>query len=216
MKRLFVAALIAGLVLPVAARAQRVGLAGRAGVFGVGGEASVDVNRFLGVRGGIGSIPVQPSGNVDQVNYTIKPPSTLQNIGVDLYPLGGAWRLSGGLLFKHDINLEATASGSYEFNNQTYQASDIGTVTGLIAWKSTAPYATMGWSGRGRGFGLFFDFGAAFLGEPKVLLDAKGGPLSNDPTFRQNLVAAQDSAQHDAGKYMKYLPIVSLGIRIGI
>lgn len=216
MKRLFVAALIGGLLLPVAAGAQRVGLAARAGVFGVGGEGSVDLNRFLGVRGGIGAIPVQPSGNVDQVNYTIKPPSTLQNIGVDVYPLGGAWRLSGGLVFKHDVNLEATASGTYEFNNQTYQASDVGTVTGLISWNSTAPYATMGWSGRGKGFGMFFDFGAAFLGEPRFTLDAKDGPLSNDPIFRSNLVAAQDSAQKDAGKYMKYLPILSLGFRIGI
>ena len=58
MKRLFVAALVAGLVLPVAARAQRVGLAGRAGMFGLGGEASVDFNRFIGLRGGIGAVPV--------------------------------------------------------------------------------------------------------------------------------------------------------------
>ncbi len=216
MKRLWVAALLAVLALPVAAGAQKLGLAARAGIFGLGGEASYSFNRFVAVRGGIGAIPFQPSGNIKDVNYTIKPPSTLQNVGMDLYPLGGHWRLSGGLLFKHDITLDATGTGTYEFNHQTYEASQVGTVTGLIGWSSTAPYATMGWSARGKGFGMFFDFGAAFLGDPKFTLDAAGGPLSNDPVFRSNLVAAQDSAQKDAGKYMKILPVVSLGFRIGI
>ena len=216
MKRLFVAALVAGLVLPVAARAQRVGLAGRAGMFGLGGEASVDFNRFIGLRGGIGAVPVEVTGDVDQVSYTIKPPSTMNNIGVDLYPLGGHWRLSWGFLFKHDISMDASPTDSIEFNDHKYSPQQAGTVSGSIAWKSLSPYATMGWSGRGKGFGMFFDFGASFMGEPEITLTSKGGTLSSDPTFRTNLLAAQDSAQRSAGKYMKILPIISLGIRIGI
>ncbi len=216
MKRVVVAALLAALALPVAARAQKIGLAARAGMLGLGGEASYNFNRFLGVRAGIGAVPFQPSGNIKNVNYTIKPPSTLQNIGVDVYPLGGRWRLSGGFMFKHDISLDASPSDSIEFNHQKYSPQQAGTVTGLISWSSVAPCLTTGWSSKGKGFGMFFDFGAAFLGEPSFTFNSTGGTLSNDPSFRANLVAAQDSARQDAGKYMKILPVLSFGFRIGI
>ncbi len=216
MKRLCVAALAVGLLLPGVAGAQKLGLAGRAGVLGLGGEVSYNLNRFFGVRGGVGAIPVQVTGDVDKVSYTIKPPSTMQNVGVDVYPLGGKWRLSGGLLFKHDITMDAAATDSIEFNSHKYSPQQAGTVTGAIAWKSMSPYATMGWSGRGKGFGMFFDFGASFMGEPAITLSSTGGTFSNDPSFRSNLLAAQDSAQQKAGKYMKILPILSLGFRIGI
>ncbi len=214
MKRLFVAALVGGLLLPVAAEAQRVGLAGRVGVFGIGGEASAALNRFLGVRGGVGSFFVQPSGTIDQADYTIKPPSAMANVGVDVYPLGGKCRLSGGLLLKHDINLDASPRDSIEFNDHWYTPQEAGKVTGLISWSSTAPYATMGWSGRGKGFGMFFDFGAAFLGEPKFTFAATNAAANQ--ALQGDLAAAEDSARVKAGKYMKILPVINFGFRIGI
>ncbi len=216
MKRvLSAAALVAGLLVPALVQAQSVGIAARGGTLGLGGEVSLDLNRWIGVRGGIGSIPVQPSATFSDIKYTIKPPSTLKNIGIDFYPGGSQFRLSGGLMFKHDIGLDAEpTSGSYDVNGQTYDASQVGSLTAAFAYNSTAPYATLGFASRGH-FGLTFDIGAAFMGEPTVSLTANG-PIASDMTFQQNLRDEQDKIQRDAGKYMKILPILSLGIRVGI
>jgi len=216
MKRTFVAAmLVAAVLLPSAGRAQSFGLAGRAGSLGVGGEVNLDLNRFIGVRGGVGSIPMQPTGTFSDVEYTVKPPSSLQNVGVDLYPLGGHFRLSGGFLFKHDIALEGVSHASYEINGVSYSAAEAGTLTASFTYSSTAPYATLGFSGRGRGFGLSFDVGAASLGQPTVALAASGS-MRDNAIFQQNLRQDQADMQDKANKYMKILPIVSLGIRFGI
>ncbi len=128
------AVLAAGLLLPAAGAAQHIGITGRAGSLGLGGEVNLDLNRRLGVRGGIGSIPVQPTATVEEIKYTIKPPSTLSNVGVDLYPLGGSFRLSGGFMFKHDIGLDAEPSGTYEFNGTSYDATQVGTVKEAFAY----------------------------------------------------------------------------------
>lgn len=216
MKRTLVAAvLVAAVLLPAAGSAQSFGLAGRAGSLGVGGELNLDLNRFIGVRGGVGSIPVQPTGTFGDVEYTVKPPSTLQNVGVDLYPLGGNFRLSGGLLFKHDIALEGVSNATYEINGMSYSAAEAGTLTASFTYNSTAPYATFGFSGRGRGFGLSLDFGAAFLGQPTVALTASGS-MRNNATFQQNLRQEESDMRDKANQYMKVLPIVSLGLRFGI
>ena len=217
MQRFFVAAaLAAGLLLPGLAAAQGPAIAARAGTFGVGGEATLDVNRHLGFRAGLGFIPVQPTGSLGDVDYRIKPPSTLTNLGADVYPFGGHFRLSGGLLLQHDVTMEGKGTGTYEFNNVTYSASEAGAIDGRVDWGSTAPYATLGFSGRGKGLGLSLDLGAAFLGEPALELTSTGGTLSGNATFQQNLKAEQDRAQKDAGKYLKILPVLSLGLRFGI
>lgn len=216
MKRRFVAAAFAaGLLLPGVIAAQSVGLAARGGTLGVGGEVNVDFNKWVGLRGGVGAILIEPSGDVQDVKYTIKPP-TLVNLGLDLYPTGGAFRLSGGLLFKHDVSLDAQAANSFTFNDVTYTPAQAGTVHGDVVWGSTSPYASFGFAHRHKGFGLTFDLGAVFMGEPTITLTSTGGTLSNNAVFRQNLLAAQDSAQHDAGKYLKILPVLSIGLKFGL
>lgn len=216
MRRVVVAFAVAALaVVPATVEAQ-VGLVARGGSLGVGGEMTVDFNRHIGFRGGVGTIPAHPTADMEDISFELEPPSTLANAGIDLYPLGGHFRLSGGMLMKHDFALTATPKGTtYEVNNTTYDVSQVGTLRAEAAYKSTAPYATLGWSGRGRGIGLSFDMGAAFLGEPAIHLTASG-PIAQNPAFLANLHAEEQKEQADAGKYLKVLPILSLGLRIGI
>ncbi len=216
MKRLLsAAALVAGLLLPALVQAQSIGIAARGGTLGVGGEAELNLNKHLGVRGGIGSTMVKPSANFDNVKYTIEPPSTLKNIGIDLYPAGGAFRLSGGFLFQHDIALSAEPAGNYEIDGTTYTPDQVGRLTATFDYTNTAPYGTIGFASRGH-IGLTFDVGVAVMGEPTVKLVSSGGTLSGDINFQQRVQNAEAEIQTDAGKYMKWLPIMSLGLRIGI
>ncbi len=215
MKRLLsAAALVAGLLVPALAQAQSIGIAARGGTLGLGGEAELNLNRRLGIRGGIGSVPVQPSAEFDNVRYTIKPPSTLANIGLDLYPAGGGFRLSGGFMFQHDVALDAEPTDNFDIDGTTYTRDQVGTLTAAFDYTSTAPYGTIGFASRGR-IGMTFDIGAAVMGEPNVRLSATGGSMSGNLTFQEHLQNARDQIQQDAGKYMKVLPILSLGIRVG-
>ncbi len=209
-------ALAASAALPVVAAAQSVGLAGRAGMFGVGGEANVDFGRHFGVRGGLGAVPVNVIGTFSNVDFEIQPPSPLANIGADIYPLGGHFRLSGGLLFKHDISMSARVTSTIDINGDTYTAAQAGTISGTMAWSSTAPYTTLGFCGRGKGFGVSFDMGAAFLGAPTLTLTSNGPANQTSAQFRSDLAAEQKKDQSDASKYLKLLPLLSLGIRWGI
>jgi hypothetical protein len=89
------------IALPMSASAQTigVGIAARAGSLGFGGEVAVGVSRYLGVRAGIGVMPLSYTGDVEDVNYRVESTSPMKNIGVDFYPGFFDLRLGGGLLF---------------------------------------------------------------------------------------------------------------------
>jgi hypothetical protein len=212
----FVLALAACAAPPIAAAAQSVGLAGRAGMFGLGGEANVDFGRRFGVRAGLGAVPLNVIGTLSDVDFEIQPPSPLSNVGADIYPFGGHFRLSGGLFFKHDISMSAKVTGTIDINDRSYTAAQAGTISGKMAWSSTAPYTTLGWSGRGKGFGVSFDIGAAFLGEPTLTLTSNGPAYQTNAQFRADLAAEQKKDQDSAAKYLKLLPLLSFGMRWGI
>ncbi len=217
MKAILVAFTIAaGAALPFTAAAQSVGLGARVGMFGLGGEANVDFNRFFGLRAGLGAIPMKPTGSGQDVSYKIKPPSPLTTIGADLYPLGGHFRLSGGLLFKHDVSMTAQYTGNLTLNGRTYPGSSVGTISGDLTFRSIAPYFTFGFSGRGKGLGMAIDLGAAALGRPTLSLAASGPAYTNNGQFRNDLAAEQQKDQDKLGKALKVLPILSLAFRYGI
>lgn len=210
--RLALATIVA---LPMAVPAQSVGLAARAGMFGLGGEASVDFGHHFGLRGGLGAVPLNVDGTLSNVDFKIEPPSPLTNVGADVYPFGGHFRLSGGLLFKHDVTMSAKVTSTIEINGRSYTAAQAGTISGKLAWGSTTPYTTLGFSGRGKGFGMFFDVGTAFLGTPTMTLTSSGPAAQSNAQFRSDLAAEQQKDQTDAAK-LKLLPLLSIGMRWGI
>ncbi len=218
MKRFLVAAAALVVLVPsVSAAAQQLGLAARFGTLGLGGEASIGVNRFLAVRGGIGALPVHVTGLVTDVEYRVSPPGSVYNVSLDIFPLGGDFRVSGGFLFKpRDIALRAIYTGTVTVNGQTYQGSEVGTLTGALDHRTTAPYATIGW-GRAatHGVGFFVDLGAAAIGTPTLALNVTG-PASQDAQFRQDLEAERVKAEDKIAKYARVWPILSMGVRVGV
>jgi len=79
------------------------------------------------------------------------------------------------------------------------------------------PYAGFGFSGRGR-VSLLFDVGIAFSGYPRVALTGASnltGPAKT--AFDQNVQQEIQNIQNDieSRSYLKYYPVVSLGLRLG-
>jgi hypothetical protein len=205
------------LALPLGAHAQTIGIGARAGTLGLGGEISVRLTNNLGVRGGMGVIPVEYEGEWDDLGYTITPTSPLTNIGIDVYPMGGGFRIGGGLLFfTEQTTLFGQHTGQVEIGGNMYQGSDLGTLTGSLDHGAMAPYAILGF-GRttARGMGLFLDLGAAFLEEPSLTLTASG-PIAGNAQFQADLEEHRRQAEEDAATYLRVLPIISVGLRISV
>lgn len=225
-KRLLAVAAAALVVLPGALDAQGIGFAGRIGTLGIGAEGAVGLSDALVIRGGIGLMPLEldPTSFWDpgtDVDATLKLPKTWYNIGADLY-LGSGFRIGGGMLFKPDNpTLTGTLAGSatIDIGGQKYTATDVAEVKGTLESKKSAPYALIGFGKHtASGIGLFLDLGVALLGDPNVVLEATKGnsTVINSSQFQQRLRTEEQNIEDDVGTYLKYWPILNLGVRFGI
>jgi hypothetical protein len=214
-RTLILAAAVA--MLPLPAPAQTVGIGMRAGTFGLGGELSVRLTDNLAVRGGVGVLPVEWTGDLGDISYTVKPTSPLGNVGIDFFPGGAGLRLGAGLLFiSETTDLTGEYSGTVRIGDRTYTGAEVGSLTGLLDHGSMAPYVNIGFGrGAARGLGLFLDLGAAFMAEPSLTLRATG-PATQSAEFQQNLEKERQKAEEDARRYLRIFPMVSIGLRFGI
>jgi hypothetical protein len=168
------------------------------------------------VRGGLGSFIFDFTGDYGEVEYTVTPPSMTGTLGIDLYPGGGSFRLMAGIMFRDgDFEMESgniTEHGPIEIGDGEY--TEPGTLHGTLATKSTAPFLGIGF-GRHTdgGFGFFVDLGVAFVGEAEVTLEAQG-PIATVPGFQEDLEREAQFIEDEAAPYLKYWPILSLGVKI--
>jgi len=224
-KTLLTLVAVATLAVPAAAQAQ-IGIAGRAGTLGLGGEAALGLGDALVIRGGIGLMPLEVDATSfwdvgNDVEATLKLPDTWYNVGADLY-LSGSFRIGGGMLFKPDdptVTGSVTGTASIDIGGVTYTASEIAEVEGRLVSKDQAPYVLIGFGKHtSQGIGLFLDLGVAMTGDPTVELEATSGnsTVINSAEFQSRLRAEEQSLQDDLPTYAKYWPILNIGLRIGI
>ena len=192
------------------------------GTTGTNIELSRSINDFVGFRVGTrvaGDLnrTTTLEGNEYKASFT---PDT-KSLLLDVYPFGGAFYLTGGLV-NQDINFKLTgqaAGGStYKFNNVTYNASDLGTFTGTAGFsKSTAPYLGLGWSNRNKqeaGFAFSFEAGVLSVGTGNATLNVTcGSALASAAcsTLQSNVTAEQTSVNNDLNKSL-YYPVIQLGV----
>lgn len=215
--KVLAAVLVASCVLAQSASAQAIGVAARAGTFGLGGEAALGLGNRLVVRGGLGLMPLEVDATVDDIDLTFELPRTWSNVGVDLY-LSDIVRLGGGFLFKpDDVTLTATPTVPQDIGGQEFTPEQIGTLLGSLDSGGRAPFALIGFGKHtSTGIGLSLDLGAAFFQETRVTLDSKGGTLSDDPDFQDQLDAEARNFEQDLPKYIDIWPILNLGLRLGV
>ena len=206
------------LLSPQTVTAQDFGVGARVGTLGFGAEAGLGLSDHLVIRGGLGSFLMEFDGEYDDVEYTVSPPSLTGTLGVDFYPTGGTFRLMAGLMFRDgDFELESgdlSGAGGIEIGDGEYTES--GNLFGTLATSSTAPFVGLGFGRHtAGGFGVFMDFGVAFVGEPDVGLRAEG-PIDSVPGFQEDLEREEQNLEDDAASYLKYWPILNFGVKIPI
>lgn len=194
------------------------GVAAHASTLGLGGDLAVSFGDRLGARARLSFQPYSPSATWDnQVDVTVDMESPTFAALVDFFPTGGGLRATGGLVrFNDGFEINAVLSEAVDFNGTTYQPSDIGSLSGFVSGKTTAPYLGIGWGNAALSspVGITVDLGVAFYGSPQVELDAEG-PFANDPTFRSNLEAERSQLEADLEGY-KYYPLLSVGVAVAV
>lgn len=197
----------------------QVGIGIRASTLGIGGELSYRPGRLVGLRIGGNYFSFTRSATIEGIDYDLTP--TLKSgLGlVELHPFGGSFHLAGGLVWNDNEGaIAARLNGPVTVGTQTYQPSQIGELTGLVRYDdSYAPYLGLGLGGQGR-ISLLFDVGVVFSGYPRVSLTG-GSQLTGQEkaVFDQNVQqeVAEIQTEIESRKYLKYHPVVSLGLRVG-
>jgi len=216
MKRLLPLVLFALSAPSVVAAQGGLGFGARVGTLGLGGEVAIGLTERLVVRGGLGITPLEPSATFNAVDVSLKLP-TVYNVGLDLY-LNGAVRIGGGILFRRqDPQVTGNFNAPQDIGGTTYAPQEIGTLTGVIASNRKAPYVLIGFGRHtAPGVGLFLDLGVAFMGDPSVSLSARDGTLSPDAEpLKSSLAQEAADFESDMRGYLRFWPILSLGIRVG-
>ncbi len=210
-------------VLPAPALAQGFTIAARAGTTGVGPEASFRTGAVV-FRGSYGLLPITFNAtryfDIDGVERAkVELPSSWFTLGADVV-LGGFFRIGAGVLHKPgDFKTTVTfqADTMVVLGDQTYSPSAVTALKGAYSSRSTAAFALIGFgTSAPGGFGVFIDVGVAFVGDASLNLEAEGDrAVIETQEFRDALEAEERRAEDRAGKYLKYWPVVNVGLRFG-
>lgn len=210
-------ALALALLAPTTLNAQ-FGIAARASTLGFGGEISYRINRIVGLRVGGNYFTLSRDATIKDIDYHLTPRLENGTAILDLYPMGGALHLSGGLLFnRNDGRMVATLNHNVDIGGNTYAPSQIGSLIGTVDFRKTAPYVGIGLAGRGT-IAVLLDLGVGLTGTPRV--DLVGvTPLTGSQKAQFDADVAQELAQVraeiDGKSYLKFHPVISLGLKIG-
>ncbi len=185
-----------------------------AGTLGYGGSFEVRTS-IVGMRllANTGHYSRQFQKQSIEYDGTLK----LNNAGaiVDLYPipLASGFHASAGVFSNRNrVDLASVPSQTIIVNGVAYPASLIGSITGDVRVNKNSPYAGIGWSRLGKGFGLVFDLGALYHGSPKLSVQPHpANPALVPASFYTNLEAERVKTQNDIRNY-KYHPVAMIGL----
>ena len=223
MKKTVLAAIAAIGSLAAANASAEVGLGLRAGaLMGVGADIDVGLSDYLTLRAGYNYLNYSRTVDDTGVSYdgTFKVSSFTG--ALDWHVFGGGFRFSlGAVAAGPKIDIVGTpTSGSYQIGNNTYQASQVGSLRGQIEiGNKVAPYVGIGWgnaAGKNHRVTFLFDIGAIYGGTPDVALAAQcgAGVPTNVCTQLQNDVAVEIQKIKDDATAIQWYPVISVGLGI--
>lgn len=179
---------------------------------GLGLEAGVRVTPSFGVRFGGNWFSLDFDRTIDDVDYDAE--ATLASLGtlLDFHPFQGGFRLSGGLRFNfNEADLTGTPNVDVTIGNQTFAASDVGTLDGDVSFRTVAPYLGLGYGATllQGALSIGFDLGVMYQGKADVDLRAAGGVLEGNAVLEENLAIEEQDIEDDFEDYQLY-PVVGL------
>jgi len=213
-------ALLASVLFAAAGNAQAFGVGARAGTTGFGGDIGFSLAPTLLARVGLAGGNYSTNLSANGIDYDAKFKSAVGSLLIDWSPLG-PFRLTAGFMPNNNkIDLTGKAqNGSYNFNGNTYQASDVGSLSGSVKTGNRfAPYVGIGYGNVATaGINFYADLGVMYTGSPKTSLSAACGPTASAGTCNQLQadVAAEQGRLGDDLRFARWYPIATIGVTIG-
>jgi hypothetical protein len=189
------------------------------GTTGAGLHISMPASPQTNFRFGVNGLSNSQNGNTDDVDYDFKLKLSTVDALVDYFPMGGAFRLSGGISYNGnqiDVTGRPAAGGTYTLNDHVYPASAVGTLNGQVTFRKVAPYLGIGWGNAvatEKGWGLSSDIGVLLQGAPQTALSNHGctAPAAACAQIATD-VAAENRALADETSEFKAYPVVRIGV----
>lgn len=209
---------------PASAMQENIALGTRLGTLGIGADAVVALNERFAVRGGAGFLGFGRDltgrfGLADNRTAELSLSSALYTIGAEMS--FNALRAGAGVLIRSgDPSYEITygSGATIDIGGGFYRQPEVRTLTTTVVSRSAAPYVLFGFgSNAPSGLGFFVDLGTVFTLDAGLDMTATGDPaVLGSPEFRDDLENERRQAEDDAGRFVNYWPIVSIGLRYGL
>lgn len=189
------------------------------GTTGLGAEASLALTETVSLRGAYSVFDYDTDFDDTDVRYDAEFDKDSISLLLDWNPGNGGFRISAGAYAHSDNKVSVlatpTAGGTYTFNDNTYNASDIGSVLGSVSFNKTTPYLGIGWGNTSRATGLTFmvDLGVQLQDSPNVVLVSTNCSLPASACAQLNSdLQAEVQELEDDGDDFKMWPVLNVGL----
>lgn len=208
-----------------------VGVGFKVSSLGIGGDLAVPVTRRSNARVAFNIFAYEQDLDEDGVTY--RSSLSLRSIQAyyDVFPLGGSFRLSAGLMLYNGNSLKANASvpgdKTFDFGDGHYRSDPANPLKGRakLTLNRFAPVFLVGWGNlvprNAKRFTLSLDVGVAYLGSPKLLLDFTGSACDvemrgcsdvvGEASFQENVTREQERLD-DKASALRFYPVVAFGV----
>lgn len=212
----FIAAFYLDVSAGWAAGQSPVGIAFRAGTLGFGGEVALSVSEEVTLRGGAGLSTLDATTRLEDIPVQLDLPNAWYDVGVDWFATN-SFRLGTGILFQPtNPVIEGLVVQPVELGGQPVTPDELGMLTGVVRTRNRIPYLRAGFGRHtSPGFGFFLDAGVGLLGSPTIDLEASGGSM-DATTLRALLDSEATAIEANLKTYLRFWPILSVGVRYGI
>lgn len=214
----FVVALsLAGLSNAAIAAPGDVALGLKVGTLGVGVELTMEAVENVNVRFGGNYFKVSREIDVEDNAYDMDLKLNTYTAMADWYVTDSSFRITAGA-FINENGLTGTslASNTYDIGSNTYTNTEVGVLTADADFKTVAPYLGIGWGNPladDSDWSFMVDLGVIFAGKPRLDIMSTGGTLSNNALLLTDIEEAErDFRDSDEIGYLKYYPVISVGL----
>ncbi len=201
------------------AAAGDVQVALKGGTLGIGAEVGIGLTDSLVLRGGANYLKFSFDSTIDQVDYNMEPELKNGSLLLDWHPFANGFRLTGGVyLNDNEINVDGTYRKDLipsQYQQYAYLTDQVH-VKGTVDFNTVAPYAGLGWASNhgGKGWGVAFDIGVMFQGEPNVSdLHAESPFGGENQSEVIRFLDEQKKAIEDDLNEFRYYPVASLTLK---
>jgi hypothetical protein len=210
-------ALAGGLVLSSLAQADGIAVGVHGGLMGAGVDGYYRLSDKVVLRGSYNAFDYDYDTEEEDLDLEATYSFDNAALGVDWYPFAGGFRLSAA--YVHNANELAMNAipkgGTFDLNDNPvpYSGSEVKSLKMQVSYPESGAYVGLGWGNPVRsekGFGVTFDVGAFYLGEPEVAQQVECGVTARCGQLKDDAEADRKKIEDELSDF-PFWPMIQLG-----